>query len=250
MPKRAYHHGNLGPALIDAGLHAIAEHGPDNFSLRDVARRAGVSAPAVYRHFVDKESLLAAIAVDCSVRIRAIMDDAIALAPPDPLLRFRAQGIAYVRFAVRHPHHFRAMTIPGLTARMPPQVARDLQFHEVSERAALEEGQRDGLIAPVPIDELLLAALSIVHGLAMLIIQGELGEVGEARAVELASQVTEVLGVGLFPRVPADPLSKPPPAAKPPSAAKPPRHANDAVARASTKRGPAAIRPRAGRARR
>jgi AcrR family transcriptional regulator len=218
MPKRAYHHGNLGPALVDAGLLAIAEHGPDKLSLRDVARRAGVSAAAVYRHFADKDALLAAIAVDCAVRIRVIMDEAIALAPPDPLLRFRAQGIAYVRFAVRHPHRFRAITIPGVAARMPAEVARDLRLREADQRAAIEAAQRAGIIAPLPIDDLMLAARSIVHGLAMFIVQGELGEVTEARAVELATQITGVVGVGLFPRVPEDPLSKPPKSAVKPRA--------------------------------
>lgn len=215
MPKRAYHHGNLGPALVDAGLRAIAATGLEGFSLRDVARRAGVSAPAVYRHFADKDALLAAIAVDCAQRIRVMMDEAIALAPPDPLSRFRAQGIAYVRFAVRHPHHFRAMSSPGVLARTPPELAQAYDRRRQAETAALAAAQDAGTIAPLPLDELLLAANAIVHGLASLIVRGELGEVDEARATELATQVTGALGVGLFPRVPADPLAKPSPKPRP-----------------------------------
>ena len=67
--KRAYHHGNLRAALVEAALHAIAEHGPDGFTLRDVARRAGVSPAAPYRHFQDKDGLFAAVVAECADRL-------------------------------------------------------------------------------------------------------------------------------------------------------------------------------------
>ena len=119
MAKRAYHHGNLRPALIKAALKAIALDGPDRFTLRDVARRAGVSAPAVYRHFESKDALLAAVAADAAERIGTIMADAVANAPDDPIERFRATGIAYVRFAVAHPEHFRALNLPSVRQQTP-----------------------------------------------------------------------------------------------------------------------------------
>ncbi len=206
MPKQSYHHGNLRAALVDAGLRAIAEDGPDRFSLRDVARRAGVSAPAVYRHFRDKDELFAAIAVDCVERMRVVMDAAIAEAAPDPLSRFRASGVAYVRFAVAHPAHFRALCVPGLSARAPIELRQAYAQRHAAESAALAAGQAAGSIAPLPLPELLLAAQAIVHGLAHLIVQGDLGEVDAARAEQLALEVTHAIGVGFYPRVAADPF--------------------------------------------
>jgi AcrR family transcriptional regulator len=205
--KRAYHHGNLRPALIAAALKEVARSGPEGFSLREVARRAGVSAPAVYRHFADKDDLLAAVAGECVDRMAAVMLEALAKAPADPLERFRATGIAYVQFAVAHPEHFRAMSVPHLFERTPPeQRARELAW-QATQRAELVRAQEAGHIAAIPIDELLLAAQSLVHGVAQLIVEGKLGKVDEARARELAIAATAVLGAGLVPR--AEPYEDP-----------------------------------------
>ena len=233
MAKRSYHHGNLREALIAAGLRALAEDGPTVFSLRDVARRAGVSAAAPYRHFADKDALFAAIAVESLERLRATMDDALATAPADPLERFRATGIAYVRFAVAHPAHFLALCVPGMAARVPAELQCAYEGRQAAESAQLLAGQAAGTIAPIPMDQLRLAASAIVHGLAHLIVQGELGPVDAARATELATAVTGVLGVGLYPRTEA---SSPPP---PSSTSKDrPRAASRRRARGSARRGP------------
>jgi AcrR family transcriptional regulator len=200
VPKKAYHHGNLRPALIKAGLRAIADEGPDGFTLRDVARRVGVSAPAVYRHFRDKEDLLVAIAAECADRLAAMMVEAVANAPADPLERFRATGIAYVRFAVTHPEHFRALSVPGLLARTPPERrVGERQWH-FNERRVLEEAQAAGTLAALPLDEILLAAQALMHGLAHMIIEGRFGDVDDAKATELAIAVSRAIGVGFVPR--------------------------------------------------
>jgi AcrR family transcriptional regulator len=201
--KRAYHHGNLREALIAAALKEVARSGPEAFSLRSVARRAGVSPPAVYRHFADKDALLAAVAVDCSERISAAMRDAVANAPDDPLERFRATGIAYVQFAVEHPEHFRAMSSPGLAAHTPQLQRLRFEARDREERESLVRAQQAGKIAAVPIEELMLAASSIVHGLAQLIVEGRLGDVDVAAARRFALSVTAVLGAGLTPRAEA-----------------------------------------------
>lgn len=195
VSKTSYHHGNLGPALIAAALKEIARHGPDGFSLRGVARRAGVSAPAVYRHFEDKEDLLAAVAADCAQRLGAITAEAQAKAPPDALEQFRAQGVAIVRFAAAHPEHYRVLCLPGMMARLEGAGPR----HD-EDRRSVAAAQRAGQIVDLPTDEVMLAAQAIVAGLARLIIEGQLGEVDDARATALAVAVTEVLGVGLRPR--------------------------------------------------
>jgi AcrR family transcriptional regulator len=198
--KKAYHHGNLRAALVSAALKEIAKTGPEGFSLREVARRAGVSAPAVYRHFKDKDALLAAVAIECSERIQAAMAAALASAPADTLERFRAVGIAYVRFAVEHPEHFRAMATPNLFERMPQEEQARFGESNAAQRLAIAHAQAAGEIAAIPIDDLMLTATALTHGIANMIVEGKLGEVDVARATELAVRATAVLGAGFAPR--------------------------------------------------
>jgi len=164
--RRSYHHGNLRAALIEATLRAIAEDGPDGFTLRDVARRAGVSAAAPYRHFRDKEELLAAVAGECAERIGETMDQAVAATPGNALDKFRATGIAYVQFVVAHPEHFRALNIPGMVARMPEEPRKAWDAWNTEQRQALALAQAAGVIAPMPLDDLCLAANALGFGTA------------------------------------------------------------------------------------
>ncbi|MDB4960401.1 MAG: Transcriptional regulator, TetR family protein [Myxococcales bacterium] len=198
--KAAYHHGNLKAALITAALRELAHEGPEGISLRGVARRAGVSAPAVYRHFEDKEDLLGAVAAECADRLADAMVAAVAAAPADPLEKFRAVGVALVRFAVAHPEHFRALSMPGLADKTPPEQRAKQQAWERAQMQGLAAAQAAGMIAAFPLDALMLAANSTIMGLAHAIIEGRLGEVDDARATELAIAVTGVLGHGLMPR--------------------------------------------------
>ena len=201
IPKRqTYHHGNLREALIKAGLRAISEDGPDGFSLRDVATRAGVTAPAVYRHFKDKDALLAAIAAECSERQGAMIEGALAEHDDNALGRFRLIGMAYVQFAAQYPEHFRAITHPGVLERLPSEERAHRDAVIAEQRKDLEAGIAAGQIADIPVDELLLAANSLVHGLAHLIVEGQLGEVDATRAKELAIAATGAIGVGFIPR--------------------------------------------------
>src|SRR5579871_2133171 len=104
---RPYHHGNLKQALLGAALELIAETGPRGFTLREAARRAGVSHNAPYRHFRDRDELLAAVATEGFDRLTKAM--AGAARKVRPLDRLRRSGIAYVDFALRWPQHFAVM---------------------------------------------------------------------------------------------------------------------------------------------
>src|SRR5208282_2931262 len=109
MPKRrSYHHGNLKQALLAASLDLIRRAGPGAFTLREVARRAGVSHNAPYRHFRGKEELLAALAAEGFDRLTAAMTKA-AESAASALDRFRLSGRGYVEFALRYPQHFAVM---------------------------------------------------------------------------------------------------------------------------------------------
>ena len=105
---RSYHHGNLKQALLEASLDLIRKAGPGAFTLREVARRAGVSHNAPYRHFRDKEELLAALAAEGFDRLTAAMTKA-AESASGALERFRSSGRGYVEFALRYPQHFAVM---------------------------------------------------------------------------------------------------------------------------------------------
>ncbi len=198
--KTAYHHGNLKPALVTAALRQIAAEGLEACSLRAVARRAGVSAPAVYRHFADKDALLAAVASQCAERLALAMNAAVAAASPEPIEQFRATGVALVRFAVAHPEHFRVMCTPGVLAALPEPLRAGQDAFLARQRQMLADAQARGELAGHSLDELILTAHVSMEGLAHAIIEGRLGHVDDARATELAIAVTNVIGFGLLPR--------------------------------------------------
>ena len=109
LPERQpYHHGDLRAALMAAALALIDEHGVKGFTLKDAARMAGVSVAAPYRHFADKEALLRAIREEGF----AGFDAALAASGEQSATaeeRILELGMAYVRFAIGHPAHFRVM---------------------------------------------------------------------------------------------------------------------------------------------
>src|SRR3954471_4857048 len=104
---KPYHHGDLRRVLIDAALQLVGEGGPDAVSVREAARRAGVSPGAPFRHFPSRDALMQAVAEEAQRRFRTEIEAALAGAPAgDPLGRFRCLGLAYLRWAMRNPTHF------------------------------------------------------------------------------------------------------------------------------------------------
>src|SRR6478735_108234 len=108
-PSRdTYHHGDLKRALTDAALQLVEEKGPKGFTLREVARRAGVSAAAPYRHFADKAQLLAAVATLGFVQLHEALT-ATAGKTSDLHAQVIATGRTYVRWAIAHPDYYQVM---------------------------------------------------------------------------------------------------------------------------------------------
>ena len=168
---RPYHHGDLRAALIQAGLTILAEEGAPALTLRAAARRAGVSHSAPYRHFADKEALLAAIAEEGFDTLASEVVEASARFPGAPRAQLEEAGWAYVRFAVTHPDHLRVMfggVIPD------PQVHPGLQAAGTRAFSALVDLVRAGQEAGAVVDgnprQVAVAAWSMVHGLALLLI--------------------------------------------------------------------------------
>jgi AcrR family transcriptional regulator len=111
--RESYHHGNLREALLDAALALIAERGPAGFTFAEVARAAGVSAAAPYRHFRDRNALVAEIARLGFERFAAELDAAWNLGRPDPVSAIETIGHAYLAFARREPAAYAAMFETG-----------------------------------------------------------------------------------------------------------------------------------------
>lgn len=164
MSTSKYHHGDLRQSLIEAGAILLRDEGGAGLTLRAASRAAGVSPTASYRHFADKNALLAAIADHGFGLLEA--DLRAADTDPDHRVALCRQGVAYVEFAVAHPDLFRLM-FSGVHAKRnmsagPP--ARHGAFAVLADRVA----QRVG---PANAAAVTLAAWSIVHGLAALIVE-------------------------------------------------------------------------------
>jgi AcrR family transcriptional regulator len=172
--RTAYHHGDLRRALLEASLDLVDEAGIGALSLREVARKAGVSHNAPYHHFRDRGSLLAALAEEGFAELAREMAEARAKAP-DARARLEACGLAYVRFALRSPARFKVMFRPELAAPSEEEaVARSSNPALETLTASIKEAQAAGLAPagdPMP---LVLASWSAVHGMASLWLDGPL----------------------------------------------------------------------------
>jgi AcrR family transcriptional regulator len=108
MTKSTYHHGNLGPALVDAALKQVEQGGAETLSLRDLAQSLGVSRAAPYRHFGDRDALLATVAARGFEELVALYEAALK-SPGDGPARLRAAGRAFYSFASKRPGLYRLM---------------------------------------------------------------------------------------------------------------------------------------------
>lgn len=200
MPKRdTYHHGDLRQALIDAAVALIGESDVSSLSLRQVARRVGVSHAAPYRHFKDKEALLAVVAEEGFRNFTGYLKRAVAIAPNDPITQFMASGQAYLNFALEHPTHYRVMFGEFSTSKLtyePLVQASDESFQVLVE--IITDGQRQGLFRDGEARLMALAAWTQVHGLAMLVFSGRLGDGEDANgSISLAKSLGHLLLQGL-----------------------------------------------------
>jgi AcrR family transcriptional regulator len=173
---RAYHHGNLKEALVRAAMELIAEKGPAGFTFAEAARSAGVSPAAPYRHFRDRDQLLADVARRGFVEFETMLARAWNQGRPDPLGAFEQVGKAYLEFARREPAYYSAMFEAGL----PLDVDRELR--EAGERAfAVLRAAAEALLAGLPPPNrppALMVALHIwalSHGIASLFGRGDAG---------------------------------------------------------------------------
>jgi AcrR family transcriptional regulator len=176
----SYHHGNLRASLIAAAETLLEKAGLEGVSLREAARTAGVSHNAPYRHFANREALLAAVAAGGFARLAAAMDAAGGGS--------RAAGRAYLAFAAAHPALYRLMFGPGLAKDAHPEL-----------RAAAEAAMRPlrAIGAAGASRQAAVGMWALLHGLAVLLADGQLADDLAARPEELAEAALATYGAGL-----------------------------------------------------
>ena len=195
-----YHHGNLRPVLVDTAVELARSTGPDGVVLREVARRAGVSHNAAYRHFEDRAALLEEV----SDRAMADLEEAMrrrieAVADTDPAARaterLRETGRAYVDFAIREPGLFAvAFTTPtgpaqhDAATRAGPYGVLNAVLDELVEAGALAPARRAGAD---------VACWAVVHGYAELHVHGPLREMPAQLRDQVLESVLDVVHRGL-----------------------------------------------------
>jgi AcrR family transcriptional regulator len=175
-PKRTrpYHHGNLRRALLDEALATIRERGVGGLTLREIGARLGVSRSALYRHFADKGALLTTVATEGFRMLRQALVEAWESGGRGEEA-FRSMGVAYVRFAVVNPSHYRVM----FGGSVDPQ-AWDPELGSEAEGAfqalvdALATLQKGAVVRDDDTVQMATYVWSLVHGMAMLAIDGKL----------------------------------------------------------------------------
>ncbi|GBQ51429.1 TetR/AcrR family transcriptional regulator (plasmid) [Komagataeibacter sucrofermentans] len=173
---RPYHHGDLRRALIDTALDMLAADQNWTFTLREVARRTGVSHAAPYKHFQDREMLLRELARIGFVRLGESLTGAMSLGLPSTRAQFMAAAQACIGFACQNPGLYRLMFSSDADKTI------DAPLHDAAMKTfgvllrLLEKGQRDGSFRPVAVSTLAAASWAQVHGLAMLAISNQLLE--------------------------------------------------------------------------
>jgi AcrR family transcriptional regulator len=198
---RAYHHGDLRQVLVSAGLKLVEEGGAEALSVREVARRAGVSSAAPFRHFPSRIALMTAIAEEAMKRFHREFLEIIAEAPADdPLARFRAIGVAYLRWAFRNPTHFQVLSDRAL---FDFEGATELRRQDLEIRLAMEAAVTaaiaQGKLRSDDVRLLQLTGRGLVYGLARMQIDGHMPRwgVAEDEAEQMAEAALDLLAAGL-----------------------------------------------------
>jgi AcrR family transcriptional regulator len=197
-PRNRYHHGNLRRAFLDEALRTIQQDGVDALTLRTIGLALGVSRTALYRHFADKRALLSAVATEGFHLLRERLLEAWGSGGTSG---FNAMGVAYVRFAMANPSHYRVM-FGGFVDDAP----RDEELTRAGAAAfqalvdALVALQKDGSVRkddPLQLARFIWAA---VHGVSMLIIDGQFRHQG-AHIDDLIQFAVERLHTGIARRL-------------------------------------------------
>jgi len=204
---KPYHHGDLRRVLIDAALQLAEQGGAAAVSVREAARRAGVSPGAPFRHFESRDALMTAAAWEAQRRFRAEIDTALAEAPAnDPLSRFRSFGLAYLRWAMRNPAHFEIISSGRYFDHdSAADLSRDnAELIALAERM-LADAFAAGALRTNELKPALIAGRALVYGFARMNIDGHFPRwgVAEADAERTAEAILDLFIEGIAKRPPS-----------------------------------------------
>ena len=200
-----YHHGDLPRVMLAEAVRTIQRRGVDALTLRGVGEKLGVSRTALYRHFANKEALLGAVAADGFRKLRRELFESWEGAGRGRTA-FLAMGAAYVRFAVRHPSHYRVMfggVLRSAEAALPPEDQSADAFGVLC--GALIEMQGQGLVRIEDAHLLALFVWAVVHGVAMLALDGVLQTPPDIDALSRFANERLWTGIGLASGLSAQP---------------------------------------------
>ena len=203
-PPKPYHHGDLKRVLIDAALGLVEEGGAEAVSVREAARRAGVSPGAPFRHFPSRVALLTAVAEEAQRRFRAEIDAALSeAAAGDPLARFRSFGLAYLRWAMRNPAHFEIISSGRFFDHdKATGLSQDnAELIGMTERMLADAFGKGQLRVP-DLKRVQIAGRALVYGFARMNIDGHLPRwgVAEAEAERTAEAILDLFIEGISTR--------------------------------------------------
>jgi AcrR family transcriptional regulator len=200
---KPYHHGDLRRVLIDAALLLAEEGGPAAVSVREAARRAGVSPGAPFRHFPSRDDLMLAVAEEAQRRFRAELEAALVTVPPDdPLARFRALGLGYLRWARQNPAHFEVISNGRLFDHdRAGGVSRDnAELIEMTERLLAEAFAKGALkrtLRASDLQQVKIAGRALIYGFARMNIDGHFPRWGVADAERTAEGIIDLFIDGI-----------------------------------------------------
>ncbi|MEV7420512.1 TetR/AcrR family transcriptional regulator [Streptomyces sp. NPDC089919] len=189
--RAGYHHGSLPGALVATALELLDEQGPDRVTVREVARRAGVSPAAPFRHFADRAALLTAVADRVLADYEQWLAAAVATGRGP---RMRDFGLGFLRYALAHPHRF-ALIRPRVFGPTPDAALRPrLAGIETTLTELIRADQQAGVLRPGDPELVGLAGQALVYGLTQMFVDGHLPAEG---AEQLAEQVLTTFGLGI-----------------------------------------------------
>ncbi|MFI9051573.1 TetR/AcrR family transcriptional regulator [Streptomyces sp. NPDC053427] len=189
--RAGYHHGDLPAALTAAAIELLDERGMERVTVREVARRAGVSPGAPFRHFADRQALLTAVAD----RILADFGEwQLGMVADVEGSVMRALGLGFVRFAIRHPRRFELIRSRVFGGSQPAELHQRLSDIERLFTDIIVADQKAGVLRPGDPAVVGLAGQAVVYGLSQMIVDGYLPP---DRAEQLAEQVLDAFGLGI-----------------------------------------------------
>ncbi len=173
---KSYHHGDLANAMVQAATAIIAEAGVESLSVREVARRVGVSAGAPFRHFPTRDALLAAVAAQAMERLAEAVSAGALAAGDDPLSQIEAIGLAYIDWAQANPTHFAIVSNRALVGLAgAPRDRNDLIRDRML--ALLVAAKAEGRMRPdADPQTVLLSCRALVYGLCRMFVDGHFPE--------------------------------------------------------------------------